>query len=206
MSSPAASDLLELAQRALSQNMVLPSAHVEPTGEDARLIEMDLHRAGRQELGVADEDAEAHRAALRRVLCTWCAVRPQIGYVQGLNCIAAALLVLTDHAVEEASVLLLLLVDRLPADWYIDKLKGGRVECGALLLSFQARRPELFAADSPLRLALSVAGTAAPCETSVRLGPAHTAGRRLFTLGLHDGAQGAHGLGASLRVQARRGC
>ena len=119
---------------------------------------MDLHRAGRQELGIADEDAEAHRAALRRVLCTWCGARPQIGYVQGLNCIAAALLVLTGHAEDEAAALLLLLVDRLPPDWYLDKLKGGRVECGALLLAFKARRPELFAGESPLQLALNVAG------------------------------------------------
>ena len=80
------------------------------------MIELDLHRAGRQELGVSDEDAEAHRAALRRVLQSWCALRPEMGYIQGLNCIAAALLVMCEHAEAETIVLLTMLVDRLPAD------------------------------------------------------------------------------------------
>ena len=73
-------------------------------------------------------------AALRRVLNCWCAARPHIGYVQGINCIAAALLVMCEHSEDEAAVLLQLLVERLPADWYLDQLKGGRVESGALLL------------------------------------------------------------------------
>eukprot|EP00966_Prymnesium_polylepis_P279424 6455502-Prymnesium_polylepis.1 len=78
---------------------------------------MDLHRAGRQELGVADEDADAHREALRRLLERWCVLRPELGYIQGLNCIGAALLVLCDHAEEEAIALLVMLIERLPADW-----------------------------------------------------------------------------------------
>ena len=39
-----------------------------------------------------------------------------------------------EHSEDEAAVLLLLLIERLPTDWYLDQLKGGRVECGALLL------------------------------------------------------------------------
>ena len=65
-------------------------------------------------------------------------------------------------------MLLLLLVERLPSDWYLNQLKGGRVECDALLLLFRARHPQLFSVDvissagvnSPLHLALSVAGAA----------------------------------------------
>ena len=65
-------------------------------------------------------------------------------------------------------MLLLLLVERLPSDWYLNQLKGGRVECNALLLLFRARHPQLFSVDvissagvtSPLHLALSVAGAA----------------------------------------------
>ena len=74
-------------------------------------------------------------------------------------------------------MLLLLLVERLPSDWYLDQLKGGRVECGALLLLFRARHPHLFSADgissadvtSPLHLALSVAGVAWLTATALRL-------------------------------------
>ena len=73
-----------------------------------------------------------------------------------------------EHNEDEAAVLLLLLVERLPSDWYLDQLKGGRVECGTLLLLFRARHPQLFSVDaispadvtSPLHLALSVAGAA----------------------------------------------
>ena len=73
-----------------------------------------------------------------------------------------------EHNEDEAAVLLLLLVERLPSDWYLNQLKGGRVECDALLLLFRARHPQLFSVDvissagvtSPLHLALSVAGAA----------------------------------------------
>ena len=73
-----------------------------------------------------------------------------------------------EHNEDEAAVLLLLLVERLPSDWYLNQLKGGRVECNALLLLFRARHPQLFSVDvissagvtSPLHLALSVAGAA----------------------------------------------
>ena len=121
--------------------------------EDARLLELDLHRAGREGLGISDEDAPAHREALRRVLQCWCTLRPEIGYVQGLNCIAAALLVLCDHSEDEAVKLLVLLVDRLPPDWYLDELLGGRVETGALLKLYEARAPALFSApELPMTL------------------------------------------------------
>ena len=87
--------LRSLARRALAERtFVRPSDAPAPLGEDAQLLEMDLHRAGRQELGISDEAAPSHRAALRRVLNCWCAARPHIGYVQGINCIAAALLVM----------------------------------------------------------------------------------------------------------------
>ena len=64
-----------------------------PSEADAEIIGKDVHRAGRQELGIANEDARPHREALRRVLHAWCALRPEIGYCQAMNQIAAALLV-----------------------------------------------------------------------------------------------------------------
>ena len=131
------------------------SGSVSPQ-DDAEMIEKDLHRAGRQELGIADEDAEAHREALRRVLQSWCTLRPEVGYVQGLNCIAAALLVICDHAEDEAVTLLVMLVDRLPADWYLESLLGGRVEVEATLWVYETRRPEFFSVGE-LRMALHVA-------------------------------------------------
>ena len=93
--------LRSLARLSLAEGaFVIPSDTPEPLGEDAQLLDMDVHRAGRKELGIADEAATAHRAALRRVLRCWCAARPHIGYVQGINCIAAALLVMCRQLLE----------------------------------------------------------------------------------------------------------
>ena len=46
------------------RTFVRPSEAPAPLGEDAQLLEMDLHRAGRQELGISDEAAPSHRAEL----------------------------------------------------------------------------------------------------------------------------------------------
>ena len=159
--------------RALAREAAAPTPSDGSRGtvsaqDDAEMIEKDLHRAGRQELGVADEDAEAHRAALRRVLQSWCSLRPEIGYVQGLNCIAAALLVLCDHAEDEAVTLLVMLVDRLPADWYLESLMGGRVEVEATLWVYETRHPEFFSVGE-LRMALHVAVRARPAKFCITL-------------------------------------
>ena len=69
-----------------------------PSETDREMIDKDVHRAGREALGVADEDAKSHREALRRVLHAWCVLRPEVGYCQAMNAVAAALLVVCDHA------------------------------------------------------------------------------------------------------------
>ena len=156
--------LRSLARRALAERtFVRPLDAPAPMGEDAQLLEMDLHRAGRQELGVSDEAAPVHRAALRRVLRCWCAARPHIGYVQGINCIAAALLVMCRQLLKAVSSGGLL--GRPPgAD------SPGSWLCCALVLS----RP---AAEAPLR------------TIGAALGP----GRRRFDLAVQVRAQRERG-------------
>ncbi|KAL1519242.1 hypothetical protein AB1Y20_003501 [Prymnesium parvum] len=144
--------------RRLAAQHAPPRAVERVRAEDAESIELDLHRAGREELGVSAESAASHRQSLRRVLHGWCEAHPHVGYVQGLNCIAAAALVLLDHREDDACALLDLLHERLPADWYSHSLRGARVEVEALLRLYEARRPELFTCGE-LRLAVHVAGS-----------------------------------------------
>jgi hypothetical protein len=84
--------------------------------EEADQIERDLHRSGRAELG-ADDTLELHCARLRSVLRAWCVLRPDIGYCQGLNFVAAAMLCACEQEVAPAFSLFVLLLSRLPRDF-----------------------------------------------------------------------------------------
>ena len=69
---------------------------------DAEQIEKDLHRAGRLELGVPDDDLESHYSALRRVLRAWCWASDGQGYSQAMSRLGAMLLVAADNDPKEA--------------------------------------------------------------------------------------------------------
>ena len=115
-----------------------------PTLEAVEQIDKDLHRAGRKELGVADEDATAHRTALRRLLFAWCILSEPHGwhYCQAMSLIGAGLLVSTAHNVEEAFVLFVRLMNSLPARFFDERLEGARVEVRALrILATQSAAP-----------------------------------------------------------------
>lgn len=124
------------------------------SSSDEEQIELDLHRACREALGIGDADAAAHRAALRRLLRGWCAHCPALGYVQGQAVIAAAALVACDHAEEAAWQMFSGLLRSLRADFYAaadatgaPAMRGCLVEVGALQLLARARWGGLFDDD-----------------------------------------------------------
>ena len=126
---------------ALAQSPTLEELLLGPTrcsAEDTEAINKDVHRSGRRELGVADQEAEAHRTAVRQILHGWCAFKPAIGYVQGLNIIAAAVLLHCNNVEHSAFSVLVLLVSRLPSDFYGERLRGCVAEVGALVRLFRA--------------------------------------------------------------------
>ena len=106
---------------------------------DAEQIEKDLHRAGRQALGVTDADAEAHRDALRRVLYAWCWCSDS-GYSQAMSHIGASLLVAATHDVDGAFLSFAWLMRTLPSNYYDE---GCRVEVRALRILAALRWPEV---------------------------------------------------------------
>ena len=114
---------------------------------DARQIDADIHRSRVASLNIADADVHMHRAALRRVLRAWCVLRPDVGYSQAMNFVAAVLLALAQHNEAEAFELFVALLHQLPADFYSERppLRGFQVEVGALVGLAQDLLPELCA-------------------------------------------------------------
>lgn len=113
--------------------------------ETAAQIELDLLRCGRQELGVRDIDAEAHRGCLRRVLTA--AAGCGIPYNQALGHVAAAVLVLSSHAESKSLQLLQLFVHSLPKNFYSSGASSRvcRVEVCALVELAEECAPRVFA-------------------------------------------------------------
>ena len=118
-------------------------------------MEADLHRAGRSELGVADDAAEAHfsSSAMSGVLV--CAL-DVMAYTQGMNIIAAAALVATQHDEDQAFRLFAWLMRSHSTLFGGAGLVGARVECRALRLLLEARNPELWRGERTLSDAIEM--------------------------------------------------
>jgi hypothetical protein len=114
-----------------------------PLPTDADQIEKDLHRAGRLELGVADDDLEAHLTALRRVLRAWCHASNGQGYSQAMSRIAASLLVAADNDAEMAFLSFAWLMRTLPGDYYEGSTTGYRVDVRAMRILAAWRWPDV---------------------------------------------------------------
>ena len=82
---------------------------------DAEQIDKDLHRAGRQALGVADADAAAHRESLRKVLYVWCSA---CAYSQAMSHVGASLVAAAALDAEDAYLSFAWLMSSLPPDYY----------------------------------------------------------------------------------------
>ena len=67
---------------------------------------------------------------MRSVLRAWSVICPDVGYVQGQNFVAAAMLVICEHDIDETVTLCVLLLRTLPNDFFSTSLLGCRVEVG----------------------------------------------------------------------------
>lgn len=124
-----------------------------PKAPDVDEIRTDLDRSGCAAFGVPVDMAAAHRDLVRRVLQAWCALRPDIGYCQGMNLLAGATVRVCGDA-PGAFALYALLLSCLPA-------AGVVVEVGALWHLLTTRFPRRFgkragAAAAPLREAVGL--------------------------------------------------
>jgi hypothetical protein len=124
-----------------------------PKAADVDEIRTDLDRSGCAAFGVQADLAAAHRDSVRRVLQAWCALRPDIGYCQGMNLLAGATVRVCGDA-PDAFALYALLLSCLPA-------AGVVVEVGALWHLLATRSPHRFgkgagAAAGPLREAVGL--------------------------------------------------
>ena len=96
-------------------------------------IEADLPRSEVAELGVCIGDPAAHEAALARLLRAWCVLRPDVGYSQAMNFVAAVLVALFRHDEAGRGEALafgafVALLSRLDPKFYDARLTGFYVE------------------------------------------------------------------------------
>ena len=103
----------------LFESLVLAAKHsgVIPEATAAQ-IEADLPRTHVNSLIVPEEDQAAHWASINRLLLAWCVLRPEIGYTQSMNFIAAVALGICGHDEEAAFLIFAALITRLPADFF----------------------------------------------------------------------------------------
>ena len=112
---------------------------------DARQIDTDLARSHVDGLQLAEADLPLHRASLRRVLRAWCVLRPDWGYSQAMNFVAAVMLAVAGHDEPTALLLFAGLIARLPPDFYAESppLRGFQVEVAAIFALLEDRGAEL---------------------------------------------------------------
>ena len=125
-----------------------------PSADDAEQIEKDLHRSGRLELGVTDDEVEAHYASLRRILHAWCHASNG-NYSQAMGRIGMTLVVTAGPSNPEGAFLSFAwLMRSLPPTYYDNEY---RVDARALRLLAAWRWPDVFvpAMYEPLELVTS---------------------------------------------------
>ncbi|KAK9919170.1 hypothetical protein WJX75_009858 [Coccomyxa subellipsoidea] len=115
----------------------------ESTSEFAHQIELDLARTFPANDYMSTEEGQA---ALRRVLLAFSAHQPQVGYCQGMNYLAAMLLLALERSEEDSFWLLVSLIDDggiLYQGMYSQNLVGAHVEMRSLQELVDAKLPRL---------------------------------------------------------------
>jgi TBC1 domain family member 2A len=107
--------------------------------------------------------SEPGQASIRRVLLAFAHHNPRVGYCQGMNYVAALLLLALGHDEEEAFWVLASLIDDdrgiLYQDMYADGLAGCHVEMRSLGELVEAKLPRLAAHMAALRCDMSLLAT-----------------------------------------------
>ncbi|TPP55993.1 TBC1 domain family member 30 [Fasciola gigantica] len=114
----------------------LPNADDDNLGSQ---IVKDLHRTGCDQFG-SDED----RAALKRVLLAYAQWNKRVGYCQGFNMIAAAILDVMDRDEHEALKVMVYLIDYvLPESYFAQNLQALSVDIAVFRHLLLAKLPRL---------------------------------------------------------------
>ena len=85
---------------------------------DAEVIEADVPRSCVPQMATSEADVIQRNSALRRILRAWCILRPDVGYSQGMNVVAALCLALCGLDEENAFTLFVALLTRVGLDYY----------------------------------------------------------------------------------------
>lgn len=127
----------------------------------AHQIELDLPRTYPSNAWVQGEEGQA---ALRRVLCAFAQHKQDVGYCQGLNYIAAMLLLVMERDEEKAFWLLASLIDDasegiLYQDMFSNNLSGTHVEMRSLWELVSSKLPRLAQHLQALKCDISILAT-----------------------------------------------
>ncbi|CAH8855829.1 unnamed protein product [Trichobilharzia szidati] len=133
----------QLAKQHVDWDHVIKVAFNEPSNQDddrlGEQIVKDLHRTGCEQFG-----SDSDRASLKRVLLAYARWNKRVGYCQGFNVIAAAVLDVTARDEKKAFKIMVYLIDYvLPESYFAQNLQALSVDIAVFRQLLQTRLPEL---------------------------------------------------------------
>ncbi|KAK4470349.1 hypothetical protein MN116_005912 [Schistosoma mekongi] len=133
----------QLAKQHVDWDHEVKMAFSEPSNQDddrlGEQIVKDLHRTGCEQF-----ESDSDRASLKRVLLAYARWNKRVGYCQGFNVIAAAVLDVTARDEKKAFKIMVYLIDYiLPESYFAQNLQALSVDIAVFRQLLQNRIPEL---------------------------------------------------------------
>ncbi|KAH8870805.1 TBC1 domain family member 30 [Schistosoma japonicum] len=133
----------QLAKQHVDWDHEIKMAFNEPSNQDddrlGEQIVKDLHRTGCEQF-----ESDSDRASLKRVLLAYARWNKRVGYCQGFNVIAAAVLDVTARDEKKAFKIMVYLIDYvLPESYFAQNLQALSVDIAVFRQLLQNRIPEL---------------------------------------------------------------
>ncbi|CAH8589261.1 unnamed protein product [Heterobilharzia americana] len=133
----------QLAKQHVDWDHVIKMAFNEPSNKDddrlGEQIVKDLHRTGCEQFG-----SDSDQASLKRVLLAYARWNRRVGYCQGFNVIAAAVLDVTARDEKKAFKIMVYLIDYvLPESYFAQNLQALSVDIAVFRQLLQTRLPGL---------------------------------------------------------------